>query len=1477
MLALLKLLRSLLGKWGCCIFGWDPINLNTGNFIYEKEDLRTGGITKLSFGLFYNAIEEGKGGCLGQGWHHNQETHIRAGDKGMLYLCLGDGREIPYQKGIGNLYSPLLGNEGLLWQEEGGYRYQTGSGEEYAFDPKGLLQSKCDPRGNRDTYFYNEKEQLIRVKGANGGELFYEYNEEGRLIRVKDHTGREVQLWYRYGKLCKYVNACGHAYTYAYNANGRLESVLTPRGILGVKNTYDGINRVVKQEMPDGGILTMEYDDENRRTYVTEPGGSRVIYESDERYRNIRTIYEDGEERYAYNDRNQRTLFVDKLGNKTRYRYDEKGNLTEVVNALGEKTSFVYDEESRLLQVETAGRVVRSHSYDEKGRLASIRDALGRSWEAVYDERGLLKEVVQADGSRIRFFRDERGNVTESINPYGEKTGYSYDALNRLIEVRDGEGNTTAYTYDGADRILTITNPEGNTRTFRYNESGKVVEMQDFDGESISYSYNERGKIKTLTDKAGRQWKRSYDRQGNLAEETAPTGVVYTLQYDAHNRLVRREERDAEGTARVVEYSYDPVGNLLEVRAGDGKEILRKETYAYDALNRITAVTSQTGDTTHYEYSPLNGKVERIRDAKGNVRQFFYNEAGELTKEEDSFGHEIHYSYTLLGKLSHKTDPAGRRTSYTYLPGGRLTRIETSTGKETVLSYDGLGRVKERKDKHRGKTAYTYDGMGRVVGVTGPGEKGSFYAYDALGQVVCVTDGKGNRTTYAYTLTGKLKEVVDALGNPTTYSYDERDFLTRICRKGEKEERIMEYTCNGFGEVSCIRDALGHREQYAYDGLGRLVEKVDQEGFVTRYAYTPSGQVEHILYGDGKEVSYAYDALGYLEGMKDWLGETSIERNAQGRPVRITDHRGNRVGYEWGEKGEQKAVVYPDGTTIRWAYDELLRPIRWVRSAQGKADIRVDYGYDEAGRLAIKKSSGGYLTRWAYGAYGELVSLTHEDGQGVLEEYHYAYDELGNKTGIRKKRAGLPLESGEYGYTYDGLQRLTQVTKDGQLLRDYTYDAFGNRIRMEDKERGRVTAYHYNAMDQLMAEEIRPLSAGESMPGSGQEEALLFEGESLFHCYSYDQRGNLVQESRYLGNHQGNDGQEMGQEGQEAKLLHGYAYDARNRMERAWNGKGEEAAYLYNGMGQRVGKATGTSREEYLLDLTKPYHNLLGIRREGETEHFYWDYAAIATEGKGSSPRYYLQDELGSPLRIQYATGKGECYGYDEFGQDLAEGKIPGLKQEAAEGYTRQGTSQPFGYTGYRYDGISGSYFAQAREYQAHTGRFMAEDVVRGKMGVPKTLNRYGYCLGNPLMYVDLNGRWPEWVENAVETANKSIGEIKAEVSNFLMKQVEWVEKEFSDLHGTISVKLTANGNAGMGIAGDIGISIDFKGNVSLQAGYAVPSIDDTVSVGVLDVGIGIGVAITDAQTIDGLLGPSSSVGASGGSNMVNRRRYHIF
>ncbi len=117
--------------------------------------------------------------------------------------------------------------------------------------------------------------------------------------------------------------------------------------------------------------------------------------------------------------------------------------------------------------------------------------------------------------------------------------------------------------------------------------------------------------------------------------------------------------------------------------------------------------------------------------------------------------------------------------------------------------------------------------------------------------------------------------------------------------------------------------------------------------------------------------------------------------------------------------------------------------------------------------------------------------------------------------------------------------------------------------------------------------------------------------------------------------------------------------------------------------------------------------------------------------------QYYLQDELGSPIRLADEAGElTESYGYDEFGGPLYE-------NQPLYGKGSQESIQPFGYTGYQYDETAGTYYAQAREYRPKEGRFSAEDVIRGSITAPFTLNRYGYCWGNPVGLVDLNGEEP--------------------------------------------------------------------------------------------------------------------------------------
>ena len=156
------------------------------------------------------------------------------------------------------------------------------------------------------------------------------------------------------------------------------------------------------------------------------------------------------------------------------------------------------------------------------------------------------------------------------------------------------------------------------------------------------------------------------------------------------------------------------------------------------------------------------------------------------------------------------------------------------------------------------------------------------------------------------------------------------------------------------------------------------------------------------------------------------------------------------------------------------------------------------------------------------------------------------------------ENAILVSTSGRYEYSYDEMNRLTGVMHDGQQLRSYSYDAFGNRRRKtEYTQNGKlITTYGYNTKNQLTTE----------------------NSENGIRNYSYDHRGNLLSVT-------------SGEE-----VLKAYGFDAANQMSSSMgmtDGIIQKAVYQYNGLGHRMGQsiATGdaapTRTIRYTLDLTR--------------------------------------------------------------------------------------------------------------------------------------------------------------------------------------------------------------------------------------------------------------------------------------------------
>ena len=467
---------------------------------------------------------------------------------------------------------------------------------------------------------------------------------------------------------------------------------------------------------------------------------------------------------------------------------------------------------------------------------------------------------------------------------------------------------------------------------------------------------------------------------------------------------------------------------------------------------------------------------------------------------------------------------------------------------------------------------------------------------------------------------------------------------------------------------------------------------------------------------------------------RDQQGQVTETIDALGRAEKVQYPDGREVSYTYGKAGERRSITYPDGKTVFYGYDEQLR-----LSELKEGDSIITYGYDPVGRLCEKQFPNGTKTTYRYDRKDQLTELVHQDKEGILDRYTYLYDLLGNKTGITKERRGLERESGQYRYGYDALGRLSEIQKDGEIQTRYGYDAFGNRTWKE--ESGEQTSYQYNALNQLVSER---------------------QGE-IRKEYGYDKRGNLT-----------------------AILENGawkkrYVYGAMNRLEEAVDAAGKQARYQYNGLGHRVGKQEGVLPKEklekldpqrrvgmeignsrqitYTLDLTRQYYNLLERTEESQSQRYFWDGNVAAYEENGER-NYYLQDELGSPLRIEDSAGTiKESYGYGAFGEDL---------------YQNQGEMQPFGYTGYQRDEIAGTYYAQAREYLAESGRFAGQDLIAGFLDMPFSMNHYSYCFNAPMILVDLDGAFPSWSDiiNGLESVENTIKDVVSDVAHSLNENV---------------------------------------------------------------------------------------------------------
>lgn len=379
----------------------DPVNLSTGNFIYDFEDLAIDGEIPLSFHRYYNS-KDSRISVLGKSFRHNYEIYLNVNDDGEVDIIMEDGQHKVFAVENGVYYGKNTATDFLTSDKQHFYLKDVDDNT-YIFDKDKKL-IRIENRNNLGiSLTYDEDKLLIKVVNDYGDCLNYEYDEKTNLLaRVFDHTGRDVVITYSDEKRIKTVcSALGKNISYEYASNGCIKDIVNSQKIHTVENIYDKKFRVIRQLFSDGGSMSFEYDDENHTVTQTERNGVQTIFVHDGQYRNTEIRYADGTvEKFVYNDKNQCIKYTDRLGRIQRMSYDNRGNLIQKIDALKRRLNMTYDASGRLLSMSINGIQKVKNDYDAKGNLVRTEDSTGNGVTVINDKHGRPIERQYPDGSR---------------------------------------------------------------------------------------------------------------------------------------------------------------------------------------------------------------------------------------------------------------------------------------------------------------------------------------------------------------------------------------------------------------------------------------------------------------------------------------------------------------------------------------------------------------------------------------------------------------------------------------------------------------------------------------------------------------------------------------------------------------------------------------------------------------------------------------------------------------------------------------------------------------------------------------------------------------------------------------------------------------------------------------------------------------------------------------------------------------------
>jgi len=935
----------------------------------------------------------------------------------------------------------------------------------YALENVGGTWVFTDKNDTRETY--NASGQLVLITYRNGKTETLEYN----LTAAQGGDDNAATL-------DRVTGSFGHAITFTYDVDGRVDTLTTPNGVYQYAYSTDGNLQTVTN--PDLTVREYHYENanyQNHLTGITDENSNRfATWSYDTEGRADSSEHAGGKERVtlAYNADGSTTLSMANGATRT-YHFSVQQGARKLAMLTGDVCSTC------------PGGNIADRAYDANGFPDSVLDWNGNETQTIRNAEGLTETLIEAKGSL------EQRVTTTTWHPEF-----------RIPAQTVAPKNTTDYTHDANGNVLSLTVSSGalsRTWVMTYNASGQPLTIDGprtdvADVTTLTYydctTGNECGQLQTITNALGHVTTfNNYDAAGRPTLITGANGLQTAYTYDWRGNVLTVIQSPAVGAPRTTTMTYDDVGQLETLSMPDGMVL----TYSYSAAQYLTSVTDNLGNRVDYDY-----------DEMGNVIDEDTYDAGSTLKRA------MDYAYDLNNRLDTVTN-GGYFSDLSIDAVGNLTNVIDAELASTTHTYDALNRIDQTIDALTGVVDYDYDDHDNLTSVIAPNGATTTYVYDDLDNLVQEISPDRGTTTYTYDEAGNRLTETDARGVTATYEYDALNRITAILYPDSSLNVSYNYDQGAFGigRRTEMVDASG-ATTYAYDGFGNLAtEAVTQDGLSRSigYSYDNAHRIASITYPSGKRVDYIYDTAGRVTEVRlDDAGMvTTLASNVSFLPFGplasldfgngLSLSRSHDLDYRLMDQttpGAQAITFSRDlvgnvtaltdlldsQLSQSFIYDELYR----LDSAQGDYGS-LDYAYDPVGNRLLETQDTD-STDYSYVPDSNRLSGTSGSETRIITN-----DAMGNITAVNNRT-----------YIYSDHKRLTEVRDNNVIVATYVYN--GNGQRTKKSTGGADTYFMYGQSGELLAEFDnsgtvqreyvylggRPLAMLDKANGSGSEVIL---------------------------------------------------------------------------------------------------------------------------------------------------------------------------------------------------------------------------------------------------------------------------------------------------------------------------------------------------------------------------------------------------